>query len=153
MNSSLQQLSPVHEIVEDRAASAVASPQWTSSLDTGFILCTICGCCHQKLCHISLDWQHLWWKHRLYTGLMQWIYGENVSSITANTWEHVVLQRSVEFQSGRYQKNILQEWSMVKNLACVSFSAWNVFPINSLPTGTYQAFIRQFQADIRSSIL
>ena len=36
MNSSLQQLSPVHEIVEDRAASAVASPQWTSSLDAGF---------------------------------------------------------------------------------------------------------------------
>ena len=41
-------------------------------------------------------------------------------------------QRSVEVQFGRYQKNILQEWSMVKNLSCVSCAAWNVFPINSL---------------------
>ena len=22
-------------------------------------------CCHQKLCHIFLDWQHLWWIHWL----------------------------------------------------------------------------------------
>ena len=41
-------------------------------------------------------------------------------------------QRSVEVQFGRYQKNILQEWSMVKNLSYVSCAAWNVFPINSL---------------------
>ena len=41
-------------------------------------------------------------------------------------------QRSVEVQFGGYQKNILQEWSMVKNLSCVSCAAWNVFPINSL---------------------
>ena len=41
-------------------------------------------------------------------------------------------QRSVEVQFGRYQKNILQEWYMVKNLSCVSCAAWNVFPINSL---------------------
>ena len=27
---------------------------------------------------------------------------------------------------------ILQEWSMVKNVSCVSCAAWNVFPINSL---------------------
>ena len=38
----------------------------------------------------------------------------------------------MEVQFGRYQKNILQEWSMVKNLSCVSCAAWNVFPINSL---------------------
>ena len=38
-------------------------------------------------------------------------------------------QMSVEVQFGRYQKNIWQEWSMVKNLSC---AAWNVFPINSL---------------------
>ena len=41
-------------------------------------------------------------------------------------------QRLVEVQFGRYQKNILQEWSMVKNLSCVSCAAWNVFPINPL---------------------
>jgi hypothetical protein len=41
-------------------------------------------------------------------------------------------QTLVEVQFGRYQKNILQEWSMIKNLACVSCAAWNVFPINSL---------------------
>ena len=41
-------------------------------------------------------------------------------------------QRSVEVQFGRCQKNILQEWSMVKNLSCVSCAAWNVFAINSL---------------------
>ena len=28
---------------------------------------TIDGCCHQKLCHTSLDWQHLWQIHPLYT--------------------------------------------------------------------------------------
>ena len=28
--------------------------------------CTTCRCCHQKLCHIYFDWQHLWWIHRLY---------------------------------------------------------------------------------------
>ena len=38
----------------------------------------------------------------------------------------------MEVQFGRYQKNILQEWSMVQNLSCVSCAAWNVFPINSL---------------------
>ena len=32
-------------------------------------------------------------------------------------------QRSVEVQFGRYQKYILQEWSMVKNLSCVSCAA------------------------------
>ena len=42
-------------------------------------------------------------------------------------------QRSVEVQFGRYQKNILQEWCMVKNLSCVSCAAWNVLPINLLP--------------------
>ena len=26
---------------------------------------TLCQCCHQKLCHISIDWQHLWWIHWL----------------------------------------------------------------------------------------
>ena len=41
-------------------------------------------------------------------------------------------QGLVEVQFGRYQKNILQEWSMVKNLSCFSCAAWNVFPINSL---------------------
>ena len=41
-------------------------------------------------------------------------------------------QRSVEVQFGKYQKNILEEWSMVKNLSCVNFAAWNFFPINSL---------------------
>ena len=90
-----------------------------------------------------------------------WIYGENVSSCTTNTWEifdhrsllqniflisaklnfHVTYstthQRSEEVQFGRYQKkNILQEWSMFKNLSCVSCAAWNVFPINSISTGT-----------------
>ena len=41
-------------------------------------------------------------------------------------------QRSVEVQFARYQKNILQEWSLVKNFSCISCAAWNVFPINSL---------------------
>ena len=31
--------------------------------------------------------------------------------------------------------DILQEWSMVKNLSCVSCAAWNIFPINSLRWG------------------
>ena len=31
-----------------------------------------------------------------------------------------------------YVTYILQEWSMVKNLSCVSCAAWNVLPINSL---------------------
>ena len=44
-------------------------------------------------------------------------------------------QRLVEVQFGRYQKNILQEWSMVKNLSCASCAAWNVFAINSLLRG------------------
>ena len=35
-----------------------------------------------------------------------------------------------------YQKYILLEWSMVKNLSCVSCAAWNVFPINLLLTVT-----------------
>ena len=28
--------------------------------------CTSRLCCHQKLCHIFFDWQHLWWVQRLY---------------------------------------------------------------------------------------
>ena len=46
-------------------------------------------------------------------------------------------QRSVEVQFGRYQKNILQEWSIIKKFLCVSCAAWNFFPINSLQGGTY----------------
>ena len=37
-------------------------------------------------------------------------------------------QRLVEVQFGRYQKNILQEWSMVKNLSCVSYGSLKCFP-------------------------
>ena len=37
-------------------------------------------------------------------------------------------QRSVEVQFGRYQKNILQEGSMVKNLSCVSYGSLKRFP-------------------------
>ena len=37
-------------------------------------------------------------------------------------------QSSVEVQFGRYQKNILQEWSMVKNLSCVSYGSLKRFP-------------------------
>ena len=37
-------------------------------------------------------------------------------------------QRWVEVQFGRYQINVLQEWSMVKNLSCVSCAAWNNSP-------------------------
>ena len=36
----------------------------------------------------------------------------------------------VKVQLGRYQKNISEEWSRVKNLSCVSCAACNVFPIN-----------------------
>ena len=50
-------------------------------------------------------------------------------------------QRSVEVQFGRYQKNILQEGSMVKNLSCVSCAAWNVFPVNSLGEGTSSSLL------------
>ena len=48
------------------------------------------------------------------------------------SFQHSTHQRSVEVQFGRYQKNILQEWSMVKNLSCVSCAAWNFFPLNFL---------------------
>ena len=37
-------------------------------------------------------------------------------------------QRLVEVQFGRYQKNILQEWSMVKKLSCVSCGSLKRFP-------------------------
>ena len=37
-------------------------------------------------------------------------------------------QRSVEVQFGRYQKNILQEWCMVKKLSCVSCGSLKRFP-------------------------
>ena len=37
-------------------------------------------------------------------------------------------QRLVEVQFGRYQKNILQEWSMAKKLSCVSCGSLKRFP-------------------------
>ena len=37
-------------------------------------------------------------------------------------------QRLVEVQFGRYQKSILQEWSMVKKLSCVSNGSLKRFP-------------------------
>ena len=37
-----------------------------------------------------------------------------------------------KFSLADIKKNILQEWSMEKNLSCISCAAWNVFPINSL---------------------
>ena len=75
---------------------------------------------------------HPFLPHGLYSMDMSvvnlWI---NVSSCTTNTWGNTYStthQRLVEVQFGRYQKNILQEWSMVINLSCVSCAAWNVFP-------------------------
>ena len=58
-------------------------------------------------------------------------------------------QRSAEVQFGRYQKNILQELSMVKNLSCVNCAAWNVFPINS-PTVNHTYRLRQTKFSWRS---
>ena len=37
-------------------------------------------------------------------------------------------QRLVEVQFGRHQKNVLQEWSMVKKLSCVSCGSLKRFP-------------------------
>ena len=54
-------------------------------------------------------------------------------------------QRLVEVQLGRYRKNILQEWSMVKNLSCVRCAAWNVFPINSLLQPTPAALVQTWK--------
>ena len=45
-----------------------------------------------------------------------------------------------KFSLVQIPKNVLQEWSMVKNLSCVSCAAWNVFPINSLLTTTTIAY-------------
>ena len=66
-------------------------------------------------------------------------YGENISNCTTNTWElfdhRSLLQTELpptscaEVQFSGYQKNTLQEWSMVKKLSCVSCAVWNVFPI------------------------
>ena len=39
---------------------------------------------------------------------------------------------STTSQFGIYQTNILQDWSMVKYLSCVSCAAWSILPINSL---------------------
>ena len=41
----------------------------------------------------------------------------------------------VKVQLGRYQKNISQEWSRVKNLLCVSCAAGDVFPVKLLLLG------------------
>ena len=43
-----------------------------------------------------------------------------------------LVDQFVKVQLGRYQNNISQEWSRVKNLKFVSCAAWNVFPVNLL---------------------
>ena len=78
--------------------------------------------------------------------------GKTFQAATTNTWELfdlwcVVLyvaystthQRLVEVQFGRYQKTILQEWYMVKNLLCVSCGSLKRFPhtFTNDPVHTY----------------
>ena len=43
-----------------------------------------------------------------------------------------LFNRFVKVQVYRYWRNILQEWSRVKNISYVSCAAWNIFPINLL---------------------
>ena len=72
--------------------------------------------------------------------LPNWIYTVLMYSATH--------QRLVEVQFGRYQKNILQEWSMVKNLSCVSCAAWNVSPLYLLLTdSSFNSVVKCFIFD------
>ena len=80
---------------------------------------------HERYLTIDHTWKILFWYLPNWTSTNLWSV---VLYVTYSTTH----QRLVEVQFGRYQKNILLEWSMVKNLSCVSCAAWNVFPINSL---------------------
>ena len=51
-------------------------------------------------------------------------------------------QRLVEVQFGRYQKNILQEWSMVKKLSCASCGSLKRFP-HTFTTDTHVRVSKQ----------
>ena len=75
--------------------------------------------------------------------------GKTFHAATTNTWElfdHRSLLQSIFLISANlnFHRPLvcsticdLQEWSMVKNLSCVSCAGWNVFPINSLRAGTF----------------
>ena len=80
---------------------------------------------HERFLTIDHSCKMFFWYLPNWTSTDLWCI---VLYVTYNTTH----QRSVEVQFGRYQKNILQQGSMVKNLSCVSCAAWNVFPINSL---------------------
>ena len=58
-------------------------------------------------------------------------------------------QRSVEVQFGRYQKNILQEWSMIKKLSCVSHGSLKRFP-HTFTTVIQANWRLSFEDDLRS---
>ena len=80
---------------------------------------------HERFMTIDHSWKIFFWYLPNWTSTDLWCV---VLYVTYSTTH----QRLVEVQFGRYQKNILHEWSMVKNLSCVSCAAWNIFPINSL---------------------
>ena len=90
---------------------------------------------HERFLTIDHSYKIFFWYLPNWTSTNLWCVVPYVTYSTTH-------QRSVEVQFSRYQKYILQEWSMVKNLSCVSCAAWNVFPINSLVGGVCCVYFR-----------
>ena len=57
-------------------------------------------CCHQKLCHIFFDWQHLWW--------VQWLYEYQTKII----FDKILIIRNIiesRYKSERLFSSILKD--------------------------------------------
>ena len=76
---------------------------------------------HERFLTIDHSCKIFFWYLPNWTSTDLWCVVLYVTFSTTN-------QRSVEVKFGRYQKNILQEWSMVKNLSSVSYGSLKRFP-------------------------
>ena len=76
---------------------------------------------HERFLTIDHSCKIFFWYLTNWTSTSLWFVVLNVTYSTTH-------QRSVEVQCGRYKKNVLQEWFMVKNLSCVSYGSLKRFP-------------------------
>ena len=76
---------------------------------------------HERFLTIDHSCKIFFWYLPNWTSTDLWCVVLNVTYSTTH-------QRSVEVQFDRYQKNILQEWYMAKNLSCDSHGSLKRFP-------------------------
>ena len=93
--------------------------------------------CHQKLCHIYFDWQHLWWIHRLYKyqtkkgGPLhhEWIIIQSTLEMEKKCQNIPLLRQKISCMNSsvfpcQFQKVVNCPWMLDSTLPCKINPSW-----------------------------